>query len=293
MDLFYFERKKKAIEALKKAETTYKEIGSLAHHTSIELYSLRKRCSVAINNVEKYLALLANSPQKHKKEVDSVQVSIKDFNEAVKIEKEYSSRQSNEASFSGAGLMGGSAIATLGPTVAMTIATTFGTASTGTAIASLTGAAETNEAWAWLGVGEMAIGVGGMAAGEMAIGVGGMAAGEAFLALGGPVVWIISGATWCVGGGILAIIKNKKAAEKAEQALYKVKPMIDDLKRKLQELRNLYTETDKLLPAINIDTVCKGFPKNYNEFTDDQKLRLGALINSTKAMGVLINKRIS
>ena len=85
----------------------------------------------------------------------------------------------------------------------------------------------------------------------------------------------------------------KKAAEEAEQALYKVKPMIADLERKLQELCNLYTETDKLLPAIDINKVCKGFPKNYYEFTDDQKLRLGALINSTKAMGVLINKRIS
>jgi hypothetical protein len=222
------------------------------------------------------LTILANSPQNYKKEVASVQVSIKDFNEAVKIEKEYSSGQPIEASISGAGLMGGSAIAALGPTAAMTIATTFGTASTGTAIASLFGAAATNAALAWLG------------GGAMAIGGGGMAAGQAFLALAGPVGWGIAGVLG-VGGGIL----NKKAAEKAEQALYKVKPMIADLERKLQELCNLYTETDKLLPAIDINKVCKGFPKNYDEFTDDQKLRLGALINSTKAMGVLINKRIS
>lgn len=274
--MFYLKRKKKAIEALKDAETTYKNIGNHANHKAIELYSLRKGCSVAINNVEAYLTILANSPQNYKKEVASVQVSIKDFNEAVKIEKEYSSGQPIEASISGAGLMGGSAIAALGPTAAMTIATTFGTASTGTAIASLFGAAATNAALAWLG------------GGAMAIGGGGMAAGQAFLALAGPVGWGIAGVLG-VGGGIL----NKKAAEKAEQALYKVKPMIADLERKLQELCNLYTETDKLLPAIDINKVCKGFPKNYDEFTDDQKLRLGALINSTKAMGDLINKRIS
>ena len=274
--MFYLKRKKKAIEALKDAETTYKNIGNHANHKAIELYSLRKGCSVAINNVEAYLTILANSPQNYKKEVASVQVSIKDFNEAVKIEKEYSSGQPIEASISGAGLMGGCAIAALGPTAAMTIATTFGTASTGTAIASLFGAAATNAALAWLG------------GGAMAIGGGGMAAGQAFLALAGPVGWGIAGVLG-VGGGIL----NKKAAEKAEQALYKVKPMIADLERKLQELCNLYTETDKLLPAIDINKVCKGFPKNYDEFTDDQKLRLGALINSTNAMGVLINKRIS
>ena len=196
--MFYLKRKKKAIEALKDAETTYKNIGNHANHKAIELYSLRKGCSVAINNVEAYLTILANSPQNYKKEVASVQVSIKDFNEAVKIEKEYSSGQPIEASISGAGLMGGSAIAALGPTAAMTIATTFGTASTGTAIASLFGAAATNAALAWLG------------GGAMAIGGGGMAAGQAFLALAGPVGWGIAGVLG-VGGGIL----NKKAAEKA------------------------------------------------------------------------------
>ena len=85
--MFYLNRKKKAIEALKNAETTYKNIGTLANHKAIELYSLRKGCSVA-NNVEAYLTLLANSPKNYKKEVASVQVSIKDFNEDVKIAKE-------------------------------------------------------------------------------------------------------------------------------------------------------------------------------------------------------------
>ncbi|MGW8444460.1 hypothetical protein ACWGXJ_26515 [Paenibacillus sp. S33] len=41
-------------------------------------------------------------------------------------------------------------VAAFGPTVALAIATTFGTASTGTAIATLSGAAATNAALAWL-----------------------------------------------------------------------------------------------------------------------------------------------
>ena len=36
--MFYLNRKKKAIEALKDAETTYKNIGTLANHKAIELY---------------------------------------------------------------------------------------------------------------------------------------------------------------------------------------------------------------------------------------------------------------
>ena len=65
-----------------------------------------------------------------------------------------------------AGAMAGAGIAAFGPTAAMAVATTFGTASTGTAIATLSGAAATNAALAWLGGGALAVGGGGMAAGE-------------------------------------------------------------------------------------------------------------------------------
>ena len=269
--MFYLKRKKKAIEALENAETTYKNLGTLANNEAIALYNLRKGCSVAINNVEAYLALLSNSPLNYKKEVASVQVCIKDFNEAVKIEKEYSSGQTIEAVISGACLNGSSAIDAIGPIAAMTIATTFGKESTRSAIASLSVAGAINTASA-LGVGAA------------------MATGQAFLSIvGGPVAWGLFG----VDRGLSFIRKTKKDAEEAEQALCNVKPILADLECKLQELRNLYTETDKLLPSICISTMCNGFPKDYDEFTEDQKLRLGALINSTKAMGVLINKRIS
>ena len=55
---------------------------------------------------------------------------------------------------------------------AMWIATTWGTAGTGTAISSLSGAAATNAAMAWLGGGTVASGGGGMAAGAALLGVG-------------------------------------------------------------------------------------------------------------------------
>lgn len=277
--MFYNERKKKALKALIEAEQTYKDIGSLANFKAISLYSLRKGCSIAINNVEAYLSILANSPQNYKKDVADVQVGIKDFNHAVTIEQEYKCGKIKERSLA-AGAACGTAIATLGPTTAMTIATTFGTASTGTAIASLSGAAATNAALAWLG------------GGALAVGGGGMAAGEAFLALAGPIGWSLAGVL-SIGGGLLARRNNKKAAEKAEDMLCEIRPKIADLERKLQELGNLYTETEKLLPAIDINMVCRNFPKDYSDFTDDQKLKLGSLINSTRAMGKLINRKIS
>lgn len=277
--MFYNDRKKKALKALKDAESTYQQIGKVANNEAISLYSLRKGCSVAINNVETYITLLANSPVNYKKDVEKVKVEIKDFNKAVQIENDFQKGTVKEASMIGVGALSGSAIATMGPTAAMTIATTYGTASTGTLIATLSGAAAENAALAWLG------------GGALAAGGGGMAAGEWFLTLAGPVGWGIAG-TLALGGGILAIRNNKKTAEKTEAMLSEIKPKIADLERKLQKLRNLYIETEKLLPAIDTSIVCKNFPLNYSDFSDDQKLRLGALINSTKAMAELINRRI-
>ena len=59
----------------------------------------------------------------------------------------------------------------------MGVATTFGVASTGTAISALSGAAANSAALAWLG------------GGALAAGGGGMSAGTAFLGLAGPVGW--------------------------------------------------------------------------------------------------------
>ena len=84
----------------------------------------------------------------------------------------------------------------------MAIATTFGTASTGTAIASLSGAAATKAALAWLG------------GGAIVAGGGGMAAGNALLALAGPVGWAIGGVS-LVSAGLFKSGKNKKIAEEA------------------------------------------------------------------------------
>lgn len=67
------------------------------------------------------------------------------------------------------GTLIGGATTISGQTAAMSLATTFGTASTGTAISSLSGVAATNAATAWLGGGALAAGGGGMAAGTVVL----------------------------------------------------------------------------------------------------------------------------
>ncbi len=179
--MFYNKAKKEAIGRLESTEKRYNALGEKANDLTLDLYRLRKSASLAIDRVENYINSLANSPKEFAKEIAEVKLNIKEFNDAVRIETENSTNNIKGAGAAALGVTAGGAVAALGPTTAMAIATTFGTASTGTAIASLSGAAATNAALAWLG------------GGALAAGGGGMAAGNAFLALAGPVGWGIAG----------------------------------------------------------------------------------------------------
>lgn len=121
---------------------------------------------------------------------------------AVNIEADYKNATATNTGKSAASVGAGVAVATLGPTAAMGIATTFGVASTGTAISTLTGAAATNAALAWLG------------GGALAAGGGGIAVGNALLALAGPVGWAIAGAA--ILGSSLMFWKGKDNQNRLE-----------------------------------------------------------------------------
>ena len=87
----------------------------------------------------------------------------------------------------------------------MWVATTFGTASTGTAISTLSGAAATNAALAWLGGG--ALSAGGL----------GIAGGKALLVMAGPVGWGIAGASVLASVVLFANNKLKSNKEKGKE----------------------------------------------------------------------------
>lgn len=277
--MFYNDARNQSLDKLKKIEDAYNKLGTKANDKTIELYNSRKAASNAIDRVERYINSLANSPKEFKKTIADTKINIQAFRMAMQFEKENSSDNLKATSTAGGGVLVGGAIAAMGPTAAMAIATTFGTASTGTAIASLSGAAATNAALAWLG------------GGALAAGGGGMAAGNAFLALAGPVGWGIA-ATMVIGGGIFAIIKNKSLAEKADKIANELICKESDLQLKYKKLTMLYSETEKLRSALDLTLMVNTYPKNYLDFTEEQKLKLAALINNTRALGELINERI-
>ena len=110
---------------------------------------------------------------------------------------------------------------------AMTLATTVGVASTGTAISTLSGAAATNAMLAWFGGGSLAAGGGGMALGSMVL--GGITLGPA-IAIGGFVLG---------SEGEKVLTKARKYEAEVKAAIAKMEAaqaFADQVERRITEL---------------------------------------------------------
>lgn len=110
---------------------------------------------------------------------------------------------------------------------AMTLATTVGVASTGTAISTLSGAAATNAMLAWFGGGSLAAGGGGMALGSMVL--GGITLGPA-IAIGGFVLG---------SEGEKALTRAREYKAKVNKAIAKMEAaqaFADQVERRISEL---------------------------------------------------------
>ena len=166
----------------------------------------------------------------------------------------------------------------MGPTVAMGVATTFGVASTGTAISTLSGAAATNAALAWLG------------GGALAAGGGGMAAGEAFLALAGPIGWAIAGVALLTSGILMwKSLSDKKHIEDVFTLISKRDVTSYDLAivELNERIARIDDESGKLHDA-NDDI--RSFGLDYNAMSEAQQYALGSYVNlMSSSMQLLVN----
>ena len=145
-------------EAQAAINETNKKIEELGKHSN--------NLCIELNNIQKLFDEIRNIPSEKKIECEKLKkIRLNWKQQAEKIESDYKAAAVKNAGAGAAGVSAGVAVAAMGPTAAMGIATTFGVASTGTAISTLSGAAATNAALAWLGGGALAAGGGGMAAG--------------------------------------------------------------------------------------------------------------------------------
>lgn len=252
---------------------TNKNIEKLGEYT-IDLYD-------TLTSIQELFDKIRNVPNEEKLQYESYKKQRLNWKQqAERIEKDYKDAVVKDVSAGAAGAGLGVAVVTMGPTVAMGIATTFGVASTGTAISALSGAAATNAALAWLG------------GGTIAMGGAGMAGGEAFLMMAGPVGWAIAGVSLVASCALLLKSKNeKKRLENvfmliSERDIRSYELAIVELKERMTRIVN---ETEKINLAIE---KIKTFGLDYNSMTEAQQYELGAYVNLMYATTQLLTNPI-
>lgn len=245
------------------------------------LFIERTRAVDMIKFIEDLINSISNRPKSFDTEIVEIKTSREYFVDAYEFAEKELDNATKSALGAGTGIATGAAFVSIAPSVAMWVATTFGTASTGAAISTLSGAAATNAALAWLG------------GGALATGGGGIAAGNAFLALAGPIGLSIAGVTLLTS---IILFRNNKRKLKKEKM-----EVIEAVKNNTQTARIVSAQIQGLLDEVvslsnnlrkqyNDCIVC--FGKDFNVIPSDKQIELGVLVNNTKSLAASLSKNI-
>lgn len=279
--MFNSKERKEAKEDLESAVNSQRTTADHLKYDVEELYETRQQLKKQIENAMSYINSLKNVPEELNLTIQKIELKIDRYENLLKqADVEYSKVKKQAGGTAAAGIGAGIGVATLAPTAAMAVATTFGTAATGTAISALSGAAASNAALAWLG------------GGALAAGGAGMAGGETLLALAGPVGWAIGGAA-LVTGGVLANGKNKKAASEMRDQTEKVVAINrtqEGLDHEVKNMKNLSEED--ILDIKSRTLVANQYPLDFNEMSESEVSMLGALVNNVHSSVERLNAKL-
>ncbi len=261
--------------------TEYNDAYTLMNDKGMQLYVERCRAVDSINNVEILVNSIANHPKSFDKDFEEIDSNRKQFTDACDFAEREVQAARMAAGGAGAGLAAGASVAFMAPTAAMWIATTFGVASTGTAISTLTGAAATNAALAWIG------------GGALAAGGAGVAGGQALLALAGPIGWTIAGATLLTS--IILFTKNRtKLNKEKNEEIESVKRNTERVKEMDGKIQEILKQTNEVRDSLNSNyhDCLDMFNCDYMKLQEEDKLKLGSMVNLTKALSALYEKQV-
>ena len=276
--------KKEALKIHEKTLAEYNASYGIMGKSCELLYEIRGKSVELIKLVQEVVNSIANTPKQFDTELGKIGKELTKFKETEQYAKE-----AYDASLkAGVNIVGGTTagigIASMAPTALMSIATTFGTASTGTAISALSGAAAQKAAMAWIGRT-----FAGFAVKEGA----GMAAGQAFLALAGPIGWGITAAS--TGISLISLTnKNKDVAEKAVKEAKEIARAREALDETTEKINALKAKTDRLFDDMNREKskIMSFMNLDYLSLREEDKLFLGTLVNHTLSLSQLLNETI-
>ena len=279
-----FKLKEEALKIYKEHEDRYNASQKQMKDSSERLYNVRLEAIDNILMVENVVNSIANTPKEFEIELGKINEIVSNF----KKTEEFAKESYENAVRAGVGIAEGAAlglsIATMAPSAFMGIATTFGTAATGTAISTLSGVAAKKAAIAWIGR---------TFAGFMVKQGAGMAAGQAFLALAGPIGWTINGGT--IALSLFSL--NKKNAELADQVMNEAKE-ISKMRESIDEIKDILDDITLKTSTINEDILddkdkLKGLKdSDYNKLNEDNRNFLGSIVNNILSLSTLIAKTI-
>ncbi|WP_434141501.1 hypothetical protein JQR84_24495 (plasmid) [Pseudomonas luteola] len=274
--------KKEALEALQEAQGKYTHLCETTQTKAEELFKLRHSISrELIPDVENYVNSLANTPKEFDKSFTEYKAEFTVFRSILQeLETAAKEAQIKAGGGVGIGIAVGVGTAAFAPTAAMAVATTFGTASTGTAISTLSGAAASKAALAWLG------------RGVLANGGAGIAGGRALLALAGPIGWAIGG-TAIVGAGFFARKKNGEVAQQAANATKELEVHIRRTRSALLEIGRTQEQTVRHAKGMRdlLVRLKNNAPSDYKQFDIEMREWIGALVNHVHSLSALLNKK--
>lgn len=252
-------------------ELAQKKAEKIAKQTNIKIEELGEKTGLLSDNLNELQSVfddIRGIPSNQKLEIEKFKkIRINWTQQVKKIATDYKTAETKAVGSGVAGAGAGVAVVAIGPSVAMGLATTFGVASTGTAISALSGAAATNASLAWLG------------GGALAVGGGGMGAGATFLALAGPVGWSIAGVALLSSG--LLVFKSRSEKKRLEDIFISISYR-DEKSYKLalveikERIGKIIDETKLLSEAI---TASRSYGIDYDTMSEQQQYSLITFVN--------------
>ena len=243
----------------------------------------RKKLQSFNSNIPKFIDLFTQIKDVEFSEAQNLDtVKLGDFStqQLRELQTEYAMLKSSGLGL-GAGLTGGAATAfgAYGGTILLA------SASTGTAISSLSGVAATNATLAWLGGGSIAAGGGGMAMGTMVL--GGLVAGPA-LAIFGSVI----------GNKAVAAL-NEARSNKAMAVQYRDESQLAVQKmRTIKKIASLASEVFSKMSGVlrhanqEMKAVIDQRGTNFQQYSTDEKTVIFKAVKSVQLLKALIDLSI-
>ena len=210
-------------------------------------------------------------------ELQNLHIEQKDFEEL----KQLGNFAAEVAGGATAGVAGG-ALTALG---AYGAAMTFASASTGTAIATLSGAAASNATLAFFGGGSLAAGGLGMAGGTMVL--GGLVAGPALMVMG-----FITGAK--AQEKVNVALANKAEAEEITEALKAACSQCSAIRRRTYMFYNVLAHLDAyFLPQIwTMEDIVANEGEDYRQYKLESKKTIAAVVSTACSIKAVLDTPI-